>query len=351
MLPMSPIDSVATIREFTLDQQARWDDFVLRHPYGSPFHLQAWRATIEEVFGYRSLYLYVERDGEIEAVLPLFLVKNVLVKRALLSTPFAVYGGILAAHQEAAKMLYQEAQARGKDLAVQYIELRNAYREQCMGEPNVSRYVTFRQTIGPEEEEILEKIPRKTRYMVRKALKHPFECVRTRETQRFEEIYSENLRRLGTPSFPSRYFRTLLRNFGQQADIREYRLEGKTVAAVFTFYFRNQVLPYYGASLPEYNAFAPNNYMYFDLMRWGGRQGYEWFDFGRSKLGTGSYEFKAHWGMEERPLPYEMILVRRKTLPNYSPANPKYQLPIQIWRRLPLWLTRRLGPTLVRLVP
>lgn len=343
--------TLAVVKELTPEQHARWDAFVLRHPHGSPFHLQAWRATIEEVFGYKPMYLLVERDDEMEAVVPLFLVKNILVKSALISTPFAVYGGILANSPEAASLLYHEIRARAESLGVQYVELRNAYPEQCVGTPNVSRYVTFTQRISPREEEILESIPRKTRYMVRRALKHPYQCTITRETGKFEEIYSENLRRLGTPSFPSRYFRALLRNFQQYADIREYQLEGKTVAAVFSLYFRDQMLPYYGASLPQYNAYAPNNYMYFDMMRWGGANGYGLFDFGRSKRESGSYEFKVHWGMEERPLPYEMILVRRKTLPNFSPANPKYQLAIKAWQHVPLWLTRAIGPYLLRLVP
>jgi lipid II:glycine glycyltransferase (peptidoglycan interpeptide bridge formation enzyme) len=136
------------------------------------------------------------------------------------------------------------------------------------------------------------------------------------------------------------------------SDIREYRLEGRLVAAVLSFYFRDQVLPYYGASDPSYNSFSPNNFMYFDLMRRAGSTGFRVFDFGRSKKNqSGSYDFKAHWGMEERPLPYEMILVKRKTLPNFSPANPAYQVPIRIWQHVPLPVTRALGPSLIRLVP
>jgi hypothetical protein len=119
-----------------------------------------------------------------------------------------------------------------------------------------------------------------------------------------------------------------------------------------TFYFRDQVMPYYGASDPEFNAAAPNNFMYYDLMRWGGKNGYRVFDFGRSKKsGSGSYDFKAHWGMLERELPYEILLVKRKELPNFSPNNPRFNLAIRIWQHLPLAVTRRLGPYFVRLVP
>jgi len=345
------IGSVTAARQARSADHARWDEFVRRHPHGSPFHLQAWRNVIEEAFGYKPMYLLAERDGSIEGVLPLFLVSNVLIRKALISSPFAVYGGILANSRDAAVRLYGEAKLRAEALGVEYVELRNAYPEQCVSEPNVARYVTFTQRITPSQDALLEAIPRKTRYMVRKSLKHGFACKVTQDPGAFQEIYSENLRRLGTPSFPPRYFQALLKHFGNSVDIREYHLEGKVVAAVLSFYFRDQILPYYGAALQEYNAFAPSNYMYFDLMRWGGQNGYHLFDFGRSKLGSGSYEFKAHWGMEERPLPYELLPIRRKTLPNYSPANPRYQLPIKVWQRLPLWFTRAVGPALVRLVP
>jgi len=339
-------------RDFTLDDCPAWDEFVYAHPHGSPFHLQAWRQTIEESFGYRSCYTLVVEGGRVRGVLPMFLVKNILVRKALISSPFAVYGGILADSPETARALYDHVRERGESLGVQYIGLRNAHPGQCVASPNISRYVTFTQKIGPNEEAILDSIPRKTRYMVRKALKHNYTSATTRAPDAFEGLYSQNLRRLGTPSFPHRYFTSVLKNFGNMADIREFRLGGHLVAAVLSFYFRERVLPYYGASDPSYNSFSPNNFMYFDLMRWAGSNGFQVFDFGRSKKNlSGSYDFKVHWGMEERLLPYEMILVRRKTLPNFSPANPVYQLPIRVWQHVPLPVTRAVGPFLIRLVP
>jgi len=239
-----------------------------------------------------------------------------------------------------------------ESLQVDYTELRNAYPEQCAGFASVTRHVTFRQRLGPDEAELLETVPRKTRRMVRKSLENSL-VTRQQKTNfhGFENLYSENLRRLGTPSFPPRHFAALIRNFGDMVDIREVLHEDRVIAAVMTFYFRDQVLPYYGASDPEYNALAPNNYMYFDLMRWAGKNGYVWFDFGRSKKISGSHDFKSHWGMEERDLPYEMLLVKRKSLPDINPNATQFELPIKIWRKLPLRVTRALGPTFLRLVP
>ncbi len=330
-----------------------WDEFVLGHELGTPFHLTAWRRTIESTFGYRPYYLMASEGTRISGVLPLFLVKNVILGRVLISSPFAVYGGVLADSEEAKTALRREVESLAVSLGVEYVELRNAWPEQRLGFHFVTRYVTFTQEIGPDGEKILAGIPRKVRYMVRKSLQSGFSMKQERtDITAFERLYSRSLRRLGTPAFPRGYFHRLLQEFRGSVDIREVSREGEVTAAVLSFYFRDQVLPYYGASDPRCHSAAPNNFMYYELMRWGGENGYRVFDFGRSKLGAaGSYDFKAHWGMNERILPYEMLLVKRKKLPDFSPLNPTFKLPIRVWSMLPLWLTRVLGPHLLRLFP
>ncbi len=339
------------IREILPEERSEWDRFVLGHPGGSPFHLFAWRETLAAGFpGYKPIYLAGFNHG-IQAVLPLYLVRNLLIGKALISSPFAVYGGVLAASGEAREAMGAYAARLARDLGVGYAEFRNRHTDQRLGFAQVSRYVTFVQPLGATEAEILEAIPRKTRYMVRKALKHGFTTRTTRDPRAFERLYLSSLRRLGTPAFPRRHFTAILENFGEQVDIREVVLDGKVVASVMTFYFRDQVLPYYGASDPAYNEYAPNNYMYFDQMRWAARNGYALYDFGRSKKESGSFEFKAHWGMRIEELPYETLLIKRKELPNYSPNNPRFRLALKLWQRVPLPVTRCIGPWLLRLVP
>jgi len=341
-----------TIRLTERADDAAWDAYVSEHEFGSPFHLIAWRRTIEEVFGYRALYLIAFDGPKICGVLPLFLIENMLMGRVLLSTPFAVYGGVLADSPDVRKAFSDQVQTLAVALEVDHVELRNGHEEQCLGYSRLDRYVTFTQQIGPDEEAVLQSIPRKTRYMVRKALKHGFTAQTVRTTEAFERLYHRNLRRLGTPSFPKNYFQILLRNFAENAEMREVILGDKVASAVLTFYFRDQVLPYYGASDQNLNEFSPNNFMYFDLMCTAGQSGYRLYDFGRSKKNTGgSYDFKAHWGMVEKELPYEMLLVKRKALPNFTPTNAAFRAPRKLWQYLPLSITRAIGPLFIRLVP
>jgi FemAB-related protein (PEP-CTERM system-associated) len=341
------------IREYTAPDERDWDAFVLAHRHGSPFHLIAWKKTIEESYTYKPFYLLARDASGIRGVLPLFLVSNFAVGKVLISTPFGVYGGILANDSEARVQIHNAVKELGKRLAVDYIELRNAFPEQCVGENNVTRYVTFTQAVrAGSDEELLQSIPKKTRNLVRKAVKTPF-TMRSgiRETGRFFDILSRNMRRLGTPCFPQRYFDRLLANFGMMVDIREVWFDDRLMAASVNFFYQGQMHTYHAAADTRFNSLGPNTFMYFDHLRWAGNNGYTIFDFGRSKKNTGVFEFKRHWDTTLRELPYEMILVRRKTLPNFSPANPKFQLAIRMWQRVPLFITRLAGPRLVRLFP
>ena len=339
-------------RDYEVADASAWDNFVHRHPQGSPFHLIAWKKSIEETFGYRPFYLAVDDSSGLRGVLPLFLVSNRIIGNALISSPFAVYGGILADSVEAANALKERVQSLGRSLQVDYIELRNAYPEQCVGFTRDRSHVTFSQVLTGDEAAILGMIPRKTRYTVRKALKNHF-STRCQETDfsAFADLYAENLQRLGTPCFPSRHFERLIANFGRNVDIREVLLDGIVVAAVMSFYFRDQVLPYYGAADIRCKDLSPTSYMYFDQMRWAAKTGYRIFDFGRSTKASGASNFKAHWGMQERELPYELLLIKRKELPNHNADNFHLRMAIKLWQSLPRRVTKLLGPALIRLAP
>jgi FemAB-related protein (PEP-CTERM system-associated) len=341
-----------SVRTFQSDDTAQWDAFVHGHPHGTPFHLTAWKRSIENTFGFQSIYLVATEGEELRGVLPLFLVKNLVIKKALISSPFAIYGGALGESVEALAALVDHANALGRELGVEYIELRNGYTEEAVLPPNVDRYATFTKVVTETEEGLFQTLPKKTRNMVRKALKSPFTTrIEGESIANFEELHSKTLRRLGTPCFPKEHFREILRNFKGMVDIREVWLKDQVMAVSMNFFFHDTMHTYYAASDEAFSSLAPNTYMYFDHLRWAGQNGYKTFEFGRSKKGTGPFEFKTHWGTEMRELPYNVLLVRRKDLPNYSPANSKFDLAINVWKHLPMPVTRMLGPRLISMFP
>jgi FemAB-related protein (PEP-CTERM system-associated) len=258
----------------------------------------------------------------------------------------------LADSKEALRGLHAHVVKLGEQLGVEHIELRNRYREQCLSEPNVNRYVAFNQPVVSDEAALLESLPKKTRNAVRKSLKQGFEVrYRVGTLQNFEVLMARNMRRLGTPMFPSQYFARLIHYFGNTVDIREVWLGNKPMAASINLLFRGEMHTYHAAAATEYNTLGPNTFMYFDHLRWAGANGFTLFDFGRCKRGTGVFEFKRHWNTTMHELPYEVVLIRRKEVPNFSPTNPRFEAAIRLWRLLPLWITRLIGPKVIRLFP
>jgi FemAB-related protein (PEP-CTERM system-associated) len=340
------------VRPFTPDDSAAWDAFIEAHPHGSVLHLTAWKRSLEATFGYQARYLVAEQGGRIAGVLPLFLVENIVQGRVLISTPFAVYGGIVAATEEARQALAEELRRMGHDLKVQHVDLRNAWPQQCAGFTPVERYATVTQALAPMDGEALQAaLPKKTRNLVRKALKSPFETHIRADVEGFYPLLARTYHRLGTPVFAKAHFTRLLAEFGAKADVREIRLEGKVAATSFNFLFKGEMHTYYAASDPDCLALAPNMFLYYDHLLWAAQNGFHTFDFGRSKYETGNLDFKKQWATTVRPLPYEMLLVRRRQLPDFTPRNEKFSLAIQAWRRLPLPLTKIIGPPLVKLFP
>src|SRR5262249_37313006 len=191
------------------------------------------------------------------------------------------------------------------------------------------------------------------RRMVRQALKHGMRSSLGREEllDDFYNVYATSVRNLGTPVFPKELFAEYLREFPESSDILIIRQGDRVAAGVLSFYFRNTVMPYYGGAYPEFYRMGVNNLMYWELMRRAGARGYTRFDFGRSKRNTGAYEFKRGWRMRERELPYKFFLVRSKKMPNLNPLNPKFKLMVEMWKRLPLQLTKLIGPKIVKHLP
>jgi FemAB-related protein (PEP-CTERM system-associated) len=285
----------------------------------------------------------VESDGRIRGVLPLAHVKSALFGNALVSTPFCVYGGIVASDEIAAAALEQAACELARRLDVDYLEMRNRVRRHPDW-PCKDLYVTFRKEIDADPEKNMLAIPRKQRAMVRKGIKEELRSEIDESVDRHYDMYSESLRNLGTPVFSRNYLRVLKEVFGDHCDIVTILKGDRAVASVLNFYFRDEVLPYYGGGTSEARAVAGNDYMYWAVMERAREKGCRIFDYGRSKKGTGAYDFKTHWGFEPEQLHYEYFLVKRKEMPNLSPTNPKYGKAIELWRRFPLKLTQFIGP-------
>ncbi len=343
------------IKSYSTLAAEKWDEFVCGAAGATFCHLSGWMRVVESVWEYRPHSIYAEKDNRVVGVAPLFRVANSPLGdrfgSRLISTPNAVYGGVVAEDDDVRAGLIEAARSLAEDLQVDYLELRDAQAPGCWRRQNL--YVAFDRTITADEDALMKSFPRDIRRMIRQGLKHGLSSRFGREEllDDFYEVYAASVRRLGTPVYPKRLFASFLQEFPEACDILVILQAERVAGAVMSFYFRGAVAPYYGGAYPEFYGAGVNNFMYWELMRSAAARGCSRFDFGRSKRGSGSYEFKRGWGMAETALPYSFFLVRADRMPNLNPMNPKFKLLIGTWKRLPLAFTKLVGPVIVKYLP
>jgi FemAB-related protein (PEP-CTERM system-associated) len=332
-----------------LDTQGEegWDAFVRAQASGTFFHLSAWRRVIERAFGHDCHYLYAKRGGVIGAVLPLVQVKSRLFANALISTPFCSYGGVAAADEDAAATLIDAAKELAGELKVDYLELRNV-ESGGRDWPGKDLYVTFSMNINGDPDVDFKALPGKRRNMIRRGRRNGLVADATGDIDSHYALYAEMVRNLGTPVYSRRYFHALKDQFGGDCEILQVKRDDKLISSMMTFFFRDQMLVYYGGGTREARGLAANDFLYWSLIERAAERGVELVDFGRSKRGSGSFRFKELWGWNQTQLHYEYPLVNVSQMPDLSPANPKYQPLINTWKRLPVPVTRLIGPMLAR---
>lgn len=336
-----------------------WDAWVAAHPEATFFHRAGWKRVIETSFRHRCHFLMAEAEGAIRGVLPLVHVRSRLFGNALVSSAFCVYGGPIAADEAAERALDAAALELADSLKVDHLEYRvrpplhppaplrpAPWRESWAC--NADLYATFRKPLDPDPEKNLLAIPRKQRAVVRKGIKNNLEARIETDLEGFFPLYAESRRDLGSPIFAKALFRNLMAEFGEDCEVVTVYQGARPVSTLMTFYFRDEVLPYYGAGAAAARACAAYDFMYWDVMRRACERGARIFDFGRSKRDTGAWAFKKHWGFEPQPLSYQYKLLKRNAIPDVNPSNPKYQLLIALWRRLPIPLANAIGPAFSR---
>ncbi len=346
-LAPAPCDTTVAVSPYH-NEGAEWDDFVRHAPTGTFFHLSRWKDIIEESFGFKARYLIARRAGLVVGVLPLVELRSVVGRRSLLSLPFAVEGGVCAIDPEGQRALELAALDLGRDIGATSVELRDGLSSPEF-QIREGLYFRFRRSLRPTEEENMAAIPRKQRRMVRLGQRHGLVArVEAADVRVVHDLYARTVRRLGTPVFARAYFRLLLQSFPDQCVILTVYSGALPVAAVLSFVFRDTIMPYYAGSRREYFPQAVNDVMYWELMRYAAGIGLRRFDFGRSKVGTGAFDFKRHWGFAAEPLRYRVHAGAGETPAAHSIDAGGVRLLRWGWSHLPLGITKLLGPALVR---
>jgi serine/alanine adding enzyme len=332
--------------------EPEWDSYVASHPEGTVDHAWRWQGIFHDVFGHRSHYLAARRNGRVVGVLPLVMFDSRLFGRFLTSVPFLNYGGVLADDPVVVAALVTRARELAVAFRASHIELRHTSR-QAPDLPCRQHKLRLTRDLPSTPEALWARIDKKVRNLIRKAQKEGLtvESGGGELVAPFYDVFAHNMRDLGTPVYSRALFTRVLERFPEAARVHLVRLGQTPVAASITLRYHHTVLVPWASSLRNYRQHAPNMLLYWTMLEHAVATGATTFDFGRSSPDSGTHQFKLQWGASERSLCWEYVLLTRDTPPDQGPQNPKFARLIDLWKRLPVWLTKRVGPYVVRNIP
>lgn len=345
--------SIASVRITEADlwddrECAEIDNFVVNEPGSTPFHLTGWSRAVEQGTGAHAHYLVARGPVGILAVLPCHVMRSRIFGDGLVSSGFAVGGGVLG-HWPA---LAGHVLSLALQTDCPSVELRGGHLPASGWHQDDKSYLGFLGKLAADDEKQLAAIPRKRRADIRRALASGLTVSVGRGTAELRthfRIYSESVRNLGTPVFPRTLFSEMLEAFGESADILTVRRGAKALASVLTIYHQGVAYPFWGGGTHEARRWAANEFMYYALMCHArASKRCHSFDFGRSKAATGAAAFKKNFGFTPHPLVYASRSVRTARARNVNPLNPRFQLAQRIWQKMPLPLANLIGPFLSR---
>jgi FemAB-related protein (PEP-CTERM system-associated) len=335
--------------------EAQWDNYVQAHPRALVYHQIGWKRVIENTFGHQGHYFLALKNGNIKGILPLFLMQSRIFGSHLISLPFLDRAGILADDDHIAALLCDKAIALAREEQVDFLEIRNEHPLDHNDLKTVTHKAAFVLPLHNGLENIWKKgLKKNVKNKIRIALKNQVE-IKIDDTIQFVEdfykVYCINMKFLGTPVYPKEFFLNMRKEFAENIKIFLAFSENNLIGAKILFFFKDTLYFIIQASLRKYVELHPNNLLYWTAIEYAYKHEMKYCDMGRSNIDSGPYNFKKQWGPEIYPLYWQYYLYKSKQIPRLNPTNPKFSLAINIWKRLPLWLTRLVGPLISKHIP
>lgn len=312
-----------------------------------------WLEVLTEAFSHEPYVVEATREGRVVAGLCLCFVRTRLFGRFLVSLPYLNSSGLHSDDAAASSAVMDKAAALADELDVKYLELRN---ESAIEHPRINQARTDKvhmRLLLPSSGAVLwEQISAKVRNQVRKAQQYDFTVHWGQQdlVDDFYTVFSRNMRDLGTPTYSRGLFQSILNRFSDSTELCVVRDGDRAIAAALLLHGRGVTEVPSASSLKVYNPSSANMLLYWNLLERAAERGQESFDFGRSTENSPTFRFKKQWGAKPYPAEWQYY-VRQGEAGTLRPDNPKYRVMIAIWRRLPLTLTRWLGPKIVRGIP
>lgn len=340
-----------TFRIEPLENMQDWLSFLQQQAH-TTYHRPSWLNLIEKVFGHPSRLLVARDDkNTIIGGMPLTFFSSKLFGQFAVSIPYINYGGPISAYKNVNQQLITEAAQYLTELQLSHIEVRSI-------QPELSPLCTQKKAsmilqLPASDEQLDKDLGAKLRSQIKKAEEYQPELRIGKEEllNDFYQVFAHNMRDLGTPVYSNHFFAEILRTPDIKSTLLVVRVANKPVSAAFLIGNNNVLEIPWASTVAAANKQNMNMWMYRKILSYAITEKYDFFDFGRSTIDAGTYKFKKQWGAEPRQHYWYYLLPEDQELPEINPNNPKYKLFIAAWKLMPVWLTRIIGPLLIKHIP
>jgi FemAB-related protein (PEP-CTERM system-associated) len=329
-----------------------WNDYLAASPDANFYQQYEWKNINETAFGHKTLYLSANRNSEIVGALPMVFIKSAMFGRILSSMPFVNFGGLIANDREIEHLLLEQARKLTRETNADFLEIRSL-KPISESLPSSLHKISMTIDLDDDPDRLWSAFKSKHRTNIRRVYKHDVH-VREGSTDLLDEFYrimAYSWRNLGTPFYKKRYFEEILANLPDQVRIFVAYQGEKPIATAFNGYFKDTVEGMWAGALPGYRQVQPNYVLYWEMIKDACEKGFRKYHLGRSSVDSGAEAFKSKWNAYSKQLHMQYVLNRSTEVPRLNVDNPKYQLAIRIWRKLPLPIVGLIGPQLSKCIP
>jgi FemAB-related protein (PEP-CTERM system-associated) len=339
------------------DGGQEWLDYLLTNDSADICQHPAWGDIFRKTFGRDSLLIVHRTEGKIDGGLPLILFNKRLdryfARRSMISMPFLNYGGLLYDNDEACDQILKACRQIVQSQNYDYLEMRHTARGiGDLADRSFKRRITFRLNIDRPLEEIHKGFKKQLRTRLRKADNQGLEYYQGQDRLNdFYHLFSMAQQELGTPVMPKRFFALVLEYLSEHAEMMIAYKDNQPVGGKLVLKFNNRATMTWGCYPIRYKHLIANYYLTWELIQQLAQGKIKLIDFGRSPLDSGGHKYKSNWGPEEIPIYTEYIAANPDNIPNLKPDSGHYNKAIAIWKKLPLGITRIVGPRLAGYFP
>jgi serine/alanine adding enzyme len=344
-------DQSIKIMQLTTHNQQQWTHYVKNQPNATIYHSLEIKNVIEKTFNHKSLYLMaVDKNEKVRGVLPLTRLKSQIFGDLYCAVPFFNYGGVLADNDSIETQLINHAWSTASERGSNHIEYRQTHRMSNL--PCRDDKVSMILALPKHKESLWQNFGSKLRAQVNKEATHAHQVKIGKHelVGDFYKVFAHRMRDLGTPVYSKQLFINML-NENASARVVVIYVKQKAASAGFIVGWRNTLEIPWASSIKDVNNQDNNMLLYWHILQFAIEEKYECFDFGRSSIDASTYKFKQQWGAVAQRLYWHYSLKEQDEIPSITTHNPKYQLAITIWRLLPIWLTKIIGPHIVKYIP